>query len=63
MRSKADWIKHIGLARMRTVEGYTLETYKAEYRGLQKMRHADLKALAGKEIAKAREAGHLKPGH
>ena len=63
MRSKADWIIHIGLARMRTVEGYTFETYKAEYRSLQKRRYADLKALAGKEIAKAREAGYLKPGY
>ena len=63
MRRKDDWIKHIGLARMRTVEGYTLETYRTEYPDLQRMRYADLQSLAGKEMATARKAGHIKQGY
>jgi len=62
-RSKADQIKHIGLARLRTVEGYTMETYREEYSDLLKMPFIELRTLAGKEIAKARAEGHPKEGY
>ena len=62
-RSKADEIKHIGIARLRTVEGYTLETYRDEYSDLIKMPLSELRTLKRKEIAKARAGGHLKEGY